>query len=202
MENIIIPRVWTQGATVAVETLRGTAFTHEALSHTFLISGVTPAGEALPLTGTVLAKFLRADNMTVDISGTIADGVVSVTLVDDCYNVAGRFSLVIYISDGTTTIAIYACIGNVYRATSGRELDSGTEVPSLAQLEAAYNNALTAASTANSAAEAALEAANHGVRYDTAQSLQDSEKERARANINGNVDVGLYLDANGYICQT
>lgn len=155
MEPNVIERVWVQGANTEVENLRGTAFTEEAKAHTFRIRGVDADGEALPLSGTVLGKFLRADNMTIDISGSVSDGVASLSLVGDCYNVPGRFSLVIYLSDGTTTVAIYACVGNVYRATSGTELDSGTTVPSLAQLEAAYNNALSAAAAANSAATAA-----------------------------------------------
>lgn len=149
---IVFERTWTQGAPVRVETLPGTAFTEEAKAHLFRISGADAEGGSLALSGTVLAKFLRADNQTIDISGTVSNGVANLTLVGDCYNVPGRFSLVIYISDGTATAAIYAAVGNIYRATSGQELDSGTAVPSLAQLEAAYQNALDAADAANQAA--------------------------------------------------
>lgn len=201
MEPNVISRVWTQGAQVDVENLRGTAFTEEALAHTFRIAGKDAEGTALTLSGTVLAKFLRADNMTIDVSGSITDGVASLTLVGDCYNVPGRFSIVIYLSDGTTTVAIYAAVGNVYRGTSGTELDSGTTVPSLAQLEAAYANAITAAGTANSAAAAALAAAEHSIRYDTSQSLTDAQKTQALENSGANSEVGLYLDSDGYICQ-
>lgn len=201
MEPIVIPRVWTQGSNVEVENLRGTAFTEEALAHTFRIAGRDGSGADLALAGTVLAKFLRADNMTIDISGSVSEGVASLTLVGDCYNVPGRFSLVIYLSDGTATVAIYAAVGNVYRGTSGEELDSGTTVPSLAQLEAAYNNALAAAASATEAAAAANQAANKAVRYDTSQSLTDAQKTQARENIDSNSEVGLFLDSEGYICQ-
>ena len=144
MDPIIIERSWPGGSTLEVEPLRGTTFTEESGAHQFRISGVG--------TGTILAKFLRADDYTIDISGSIEDGAAVITLVGDCYHVAGRFSLVIYWSDGTDTIAIYAAVGNVYRATSGRELDSGTDVPTLQQLTAAYESAVSAAAAANTAA--------------------------------------------------
>ncbi len=158
MNPIIISRTWTQGSAVEVEALRGTSFTEEAGAHRFRISGVDTEGAPVALSGTVLGKMIRADNQTVDISGSISDGAATLTLVGDCYNVPGRFSLVIYLSDGTSTMAVYACVGYVYRGTSGQELDSGTAVPSLAQLEGAYESALTAASTAQSAASAAMAA--------------------------------------------
>lgn len=151
----VIERVWVQGTTTKVESLRGTAFTEEDGAHTFRIAGVDASGETVPLSGTVLAKILRADNITIDVSGTITDGVASVTMVGDCYHVPGRFSIVVYLSDGITTIAIYAAVGDIYRATSDTELDSGTTVPSLVQLEAAYQNALSAAAAANTAATGA-----------------------------------------------
>lgn len=151
----VIERVWVQGTTTKVESLRGTAFTEEDGAHTFRIAGVDASGETVPLSGTVLAKILRADNITIDVSGTITDGVASVTMVGDCYHVPGRFSIVVYLSDGVTTIAIYAAVGDIYRATSDTELDSGTTVPSLVQLEAAYQNALSAAAAANTAATGA-----------------------------------------------
>lgn len=151
----VIERVWVQGTTTKVESLRGTAFTEEDGAHTFRIAGVDASGETIPLSGTVLAKILRADNITIDVSGTITDGVASVTMVGDCYHVPGRFSIVVYLSDGVTTIAIYAAVGDIYRATSDTELDSGTTVPSLVQLEAAYQNALSAATAANTAATGA-----------------------------------------------
>lgn len=169
MDPITISRTWTQGAPVEVEALRGTAFTEESGAHVFRIAGVDTDGESVSLSGSVLGKMLRADNMTIDISGSVSSGVAVLTLVGDCYHVSGRFSLVIYLSDGTDTMAIYACVGSVYRATSGQELDSGVTVPSLAQLEAAYEGALTVL--------------NKSVQYGEAQQLTTAQKAQARANI-------------------
>ena len=141
MDPTIINRpYYTDKETVEPEPLRGTAFTEESGAHKFLIEGIDGDGETVALSGAVLGKFLRADNMTIDISGSIEDGAVALTLVGDCYNVPGRFNLAIYLSDGTNSKVIYDCVGSVYRATSGEELDSGTTVPSLQQLEAAYQN--------------------------------------------------------------
>lgn len=169
MDPIIISRTWTQGSTVEVEPLRGTAFTEEDGAHQFRIAGEDSDRAPVTLAGTVLGKMIRADNVTIDISGSIVGGQAVLTLVDDCYHVPGRFSLVIYLSDGTTTVAIYACVGNIFRGTSGQELDSGTTVPSLAELEAAYEGALTVL--------------NKSVLFGEAQQLTAAQKAQARANV-------------------
>lgn len=144
MDPIIIDRQWVQGALVKTDAtlLEGYAFTEESGAHTFRISGVDEDGNDVTLSGTVLAKMLRADNVTVDVDGSVSGGKALVTLVGDCYNVPGRFRLTIYLSDGTKSQTIYSGVGTVCRATSGTEIDSGTTVPSLQQLEAAYNNCL------------------------------------------------------------
>lgn len=169
MDPIIISRVWTQGSNVEVEPLRGNAFTEEDGAHVFRISGQDEDKNPVALSGTVLGKMIRADNQTIDISGSISSGEAVLTLVDDCYHVPGRFSLVIYLSDGTRSMAIYACVGNIFRGTSGQELDSGTTVPSLAELEAAYQGALSVL--------------NHSVLYDQAQQLTAAQQAQVRSNI-------------------
>lgn len=190
MTPITISRVWTQGAAVEVENLRGTAFTEENGAHRFVISGQDQDGNPVPLTGGVMAKFLRADNWTVDVDGEITeDGEASLTLHRDCYLVPGRFSLVIYLTDSGAGVsaAIYACVGSVYRATSGQELDSGTTVPSLQELTDAY--------------QGALGVLNHSVRYDQSQTLTDAQKTRALNNI-GAAPANVADDAVKVTAQT
>ena len=46
-----------------------------------------------------------------------------------------------------------------------------------------------------------LEAKAGSVRFDITQSLTAANKERARTNIEAQKDLGLYIDADGYICQ-
>ena len=182
-----INRVWTQAEPVPLDVLRGMMYTEENGAHTIHISGRTSQGAALALSGTVLCKFTRSDDVTVDVSGSTSGGVASVTLHRDCYNVPGRFSLVVEFSDGGPAIVIYAAIGDVQRSSSGREIDSGAPVPSLIELETAYDNVVAATA-------AAVAAAAKAVRYDTAQSLTAGEKQQARENI----DAGLGLVAYGH----
>lgn len=118
MANNIIKRVWNQGSMTPIEDLQGSAFTNENGGHTFQISGVDSNGEALALSGTVAASFLRPDQTTVGISGSVSGGVASVTLSEECYGIPGRFGLVIFLtSDGKKT-AIYSCVGNVARSST------------------------------------------------------------------------------------
>ena len=152
----IIEGSWKQGVEPKVVNLTGTAFMEEAGAHTFQISAENADGTATAFTGTVSALFLRADNTTVAIDGTINQGMAEVTLVADCYHVAGRFSIAIYVSDGTDSTCVYAAVGNVYRTSSGVVIDSGATIPTLAQLQAAYQACVEATAGAEGAAEEAI----------------------------------------------
>lgn len=153
----VIEREWVQGCNVHVENLTGTAFSGENGAHTFKIRGVDADGQPVAISGSVLAKVLRADNVTVDVAGSVVDGVAEVTMVGDCYHVPGRASIVIFLSDGTNTVTLYAAVFNVYRSTSGNEIDSGVNIPSLAELLAQIERM----ETATAAAEAATNRAEH-----------------------------------------
>ena len=109
MSNII-KRVWNQNRMVNIEALSGMAFQAEDGGHTFEISGVNDAGESVPLSGTVAGVFMRPDGTDVALTGTASDGVVSVTLSDACYAVAGRFGLTIFVTAGSKKTCVYACI--------------------------------------------------------------------------------------------
>lgn len=119
MSNNIIKRTWKQGGLVNIEDLRGSAFQAEEGGHTFLISGVDENGNAIAFTGSVGAVFLRADNTDVTLTGSIANGVASVTLTDECYDVPGRFGLTIYVTDSPQKVAVYAAVGSVSRTSTG-----------------------------------------------------------------------------------
>jgi hypothetical protein len=134
----IIDGVWRQGVEPKVTNLTGTAFMEEAGAHKFRVTAQDAQGEETEFTGTVTALFLRSDNTTVALDGTIEGGAATVTLVSDCYHVPGRFSIAVYVSDGTDSACVYAAVGNVYRTSSDTVIDSGATIPTLAQLEAAY----------------------------------------------------------------
>jgi hypothetical protein len=104
---------------VAIEDLKGMTFQAESGGHTFQISGVDDSGNTVALTGSVAGVFLRPDNTDVAISGSVSDGVASVTLPANCYDVPGRFGLTVFITADGQKTAVYAAVGTVSRTSSG-----------------------------------------------------------------------------------
>lgn len=116
--NTVIKRAWNKNKLVKVEDLTGMTFQAESGGHTFEISGVDDTGAAVSLSGTVEGRFLRADNAEIIISGTASGGKASVTLLEACYAIPGRFLLTVYVTSGGQKVAVYAATGSVV-ATSG-----------------------------------------------------------------------------------
>lgn len=135
MSRIIERKACTVGT---VEALPGTAFMEESGADVFVISDLP--FEPVSGEGGILAHVLRADNVAVAIDGELdSDGNAVITLVSDCYHVAGRLTVAVYITDEDgNSQCVYACVGNVFRTVGDSELDSGAVIPTLAQLEAAY----------------------------------------------------------------
>lgn len=133
MDSNIIARKWIQGMTVKPDSLLGQAFTGEEGAHVFRITGETTGGAAVPITGTIAAKFLRSDNITVPLSGSVSDGVAVVTLTDECYLVPGRFIFSIYVTQGDLRMCIYCGVGNVFRTDSG-EYEGGQIITDITEL--------------------------------------------------------------------
>ncbi|MBR2681590.1 MAG: hypothetical protein IKE23_12760, partial [Exiguobacterium sp.] len=117
--NTIIKRTWNQNRMSNIEDLRGMAFQAEDGGHTFEISGINDANEAVSLSGTVAGVFMRPDGTDVALTGTASAGVVSVTLSDACYAVDGRFGLYIFVTSDSRKTCIYACIGTVAQTSYG-----------------------------------------------------------------------------------
>ena len=117
--NNIIKRVWNQNRLVNIEDLTGMAFQAESGGHTFEVSGIDDTGAAVALSGTVAGVFRRPDNADIELAGTVSDGVVSVTLTEDCYAVPGRFGLVIFVTSNGKKVCVYACVGTVAQTYGG-----------------------------------------------------------------------------------
>ena len=187
--GVTIERTGFSGMTMP-EIMTGTAYMEEALAHTYII---TPP-EGVTYTGKVLAHVLRADDTAIAVDGTIdAQGRAVVTLIADCYHVAGRLQVAIYLTasddSGVPSECIYACVTAIYRTVGSVELDSGAEIPTLAQLEAAYDACVTATADARAAAD-------NAVIYSAAQALTAAQQAQARENI-GAADVEEF-DAVAY----
>ena len=117
--NNIIKRVWNQNRLVNIEDLTGMVFQAEAGGHTFEISGIDDDGNPVALSGTVYGVFRRPDNADIALTGSTSDGVVSVTLSEDCYAVPGRFGLTIFVTSNSQKVAVYACVGTVAVSSTG-----------------------------------------------------------------------------------
>lgn len=126
---------------IKVDSLTGVAFTTEAEAHQFVVQ-CEQHGEDLTLTGTVSAKFIRADGNTIQLVGSIDDGAAVVTLVQDCYNVQGRFQLAIFNTVGDTKLCIYACVGTVQKTQSGSLIDGGSVIDDVEDLIADIQTAV------------------------------------------------------------
>ena len=129
-------------------------------AHSFVIS-TNRSGKEEKLTGaTVRGYFIRPDNVTVTIEGSVNDeGQAVVVPSASCYNKQGRFQIVIRaIIDGVAS-TVFCGDGRILLSATDSFIDEEDIVPSLDELlaqieriESAVNNANTAADRANTAA--------------------------------------------------
>lgn len=163
MESNVLQKRWVQGRNVVVDDLRGTAFTGENGAHTFRVIGVDSAQETVAITGTITGRFLTATNVTVPLTGSVSDGVASLTLTEDCYVIPGRFVLSIYATNGSTTQCIYCAVGNVFRTQSDIIEYPSASIPDIEQIIADAQAAVTQINADVAAAQAAVAAAQTAV---------------------------------------
>ena len=102
-----------------IEDLSGYVFSAEAFAHEFRITRAD--GDVWP--GTITARLIRADGVTVYLDGTLEENwkVASVTLKKECYEAPGRFYLFIfnYWPDSGNVIGIYAGRGTALASETG-----------------------------------------------------------------------------------
>ncbi len=147
--------------------IRPALLTGDKQAHTFRIA-VSRSGEDAALTGaSVSAYFVRADGVTVPITGSVEGSAAMVTLPEGCYRVPGRFQLVVKLAMDSGISTIFWGDGAVASSSTDAILDEEDVIPSLDELlaqiaaaEAAAANAGSAASSANSAASSANTAAS------------------------------------------
>jgi len=127
-KGIQAPRMWPN----ALMT------TQDENAHTWEIT-ILDGGEPANITGTVTGKFLRCDNETVLIGGTLAGNVASVTLKRGCYVLPsgknhGTLSGIMNVTTASGTMTIGALVFSVQNLTSDVIVDPGRVIPSLAEL--------------------------------------------------------------------
>lgn len=147
--------------------IRPALLTGDSQAHTFRLT-VKRGGVNAAITGaSVAAYFVRADGVTVPITGSVEGSVALVTLPEGCYRVPGRFQLVVKLALDGAVSAVFWCDGAVAASDTDAILDEEGVIPSLdevlaqvAAAEAAADRANSAASSANTAASSANTAAS------------------------------------------
>lgn len=128
-------------------------------AHIFQIN-VTRNGVPETLTGAgCSATFVRADDVSVPLDGTVDGNTASVTLTDACYRVPGKFKLTINLSTTEITSAIFIGDGSIMVTSTDTIVDEEKIIPSLEDIIAQQQASITAANAANTAAGAANDAA-------------------------------------------
>ena len=142
--------------------------------------------------------FIRADGYTVPITGTISGNVVTLTLSEDCYYVAGNFNLIIKVSTAESRKSLFWGNGYVVRSMTDAIVDEENVIPSLDELlaqiaaaESAAKAANQAASAANSAATSARQAASAA---DTNASSANSAANAAKAAATTATEAATKID--------
>ena len=147
--------------------IRPALLTGDKQAHTFRLT-VTRSGVNADIAGAgVSAYFVRADGVTVPITGSVEGSAALVTLPDGCYRVPGRFQLVVKLSTGSGISTVFWGDGAVASSSTDVMLDTEDVIPSLDELlaqiaatEAAAEHANSAAASANTAASGANSAAS------------------------------------------
>jgi len=156
---------------VRLNDLSGVVFSSESFAHRFEITRVDGYG----FEGTISARFLRADGVTVYVEGsTDAIDVAAVDLPPECYAVPGPFLLTIFdvIPEGNLATCIYAGRGTVLASESSQTTaDAGTVQTIDAQIQAIMDRLSGTISTANLVA---LFARNIGDIENTVEGIQST----------------------------
>ena len=138
---------------------------------------VLQGGKNVDLTGcAVYGYFIRPNDETMKVDGTVNGNVVCVELSKSCYVYDGAFSLAIKITGNGITQTVAVFDGLIVRTTSENIVDGDRVIYGLEDLlaqiaatEAAAANANTAASNANSATANANTAANNANKWANAE---------------------------------
>ena len=140
--------------------IRPALLTGDSQAHTFRLT-VKRGGVNAAITGaSVAAYFVRADGVTVPITGSVEGSVALVTLPEGCYRVPGRFQLVVKLALDGAVSAVFWGDGAVAASDTDAILDEEGVIPSLDEVLAQVAAAEAAAASANSAASSANTAAS------------------------------------------
>ena len=114
-------------------------------------------GQPETLSGSCIGKFIRADGLTVPITtGSVDGNLAYVDLPEDCYAVAGVFSLAIKVTASGNTTTLRIVDGNVAKTDTNIYADPGVIMPTIESLLAEIENAVASIPAAGFANGSAL----------------------------------------------
>lgn len=164
---------------------------NDNLAHTIRV-GCLRNGTNEDLTGArVTGYFIRADEATVTMEGTVEGSYACITLNSSCYNVEGRCYIIVKLTRGEATTTIFWAEGTVSMSQTDAIVETGEATLRLedlfTRLEAAEAGAAQAAEDATTSAAAAAEAqasieASREVVENAAAAIADAQNAAARAN--------------------
>lgn len=127
-------------------------------------------GEPVSMSGaSCVGYFIRADGITLVISGVVDNGIAYVTLPAAAYAVGGNFTLAIKVTGTGFAETMRIVDGTVVLTTTGAISDPASEVPSLADLMAVITRAEAAAAAINNISVTATQIS--GTRYKIAVTI-------------------------------
>jgi len=141
---------------------------------------VTKDGAPVTLSGGVTGYCILATGTAVPVAGTISGNKASIVLPESAYAVPGMINIIIKLSQDNAVTTIGAIVSTVFGMGDVVEPSQSTIDDWTAQINTAI---------------AIVE--GNSVRYDTAQSLTDEQKDRAKTNI-GAVPYTVSVGGNNY----
>lgn len=105
---------------------------------------VFDGGEPVQLTGSVSGNIIRSDGATVAVNGSISGNKAYIVIPESAYAVPGVISIIIKLSnESESTATICAVVANVYQSSTDTAVDPGTVIPSISDLIAQINAAIS-----------------------------------------------------------
>lgn len=141
--NITVQRTVNLSEPILPEAFPGPMYEGESNAHTFALSAVK-AAQPIPLTGSVVGYFERADKTTVRVEGHTESGIAFLTLPPECYAVEGKCTLAIMLLNDSTQTVIYAAAGIVKNTIDGAVINGGNAIPTYDEIMDHLNRYLSA----------------------------------------------------------
>lgn len=107
-----------------VTPLAGNVFSQDELANKIGVI-VRDGGDPAVLSGTVVGSIIRADGVTIEVSGAVEGNTAYIILTEPCYAVVGEIQISIRLIEGDEKTTLAACKGYVHRTKTDAVIDTG-----------------------------------------------------------------------------